>query len=173
MYSKQPMHWNWWRMPEFWEKRFLAYELRACAAIVVLLGLWMLYGDGTSFVEAVLKQNRGAVYGTLASILGALLGFTITTVTIVIAFSTDRSMARLRASSQYPTMWRVLTSTMRWLGVATMATLGGLLLDRDAAPRPIVFLGITFFVLVAVARLCRTGWVLERLLQIIVEKQKG
>ena len=161
-----------WRttMPDFWERRFLRFELVACAVFAGGFVAWAERFGGLPMVATLLEGNRGAVYGTLASILGALLGFAITTVSIVIAFSTERSLMRLRASNQYSTLWNVLTSTIRWLGFATVASLFALILDRDRAPEPGALYLCVFAVAVAVARLARTAWVLENVIRIVIRQ---
>ncbi|HEY7289995.1 MAG TPA: hypothetical protein VH583_09185 [Vicinamibacterales bacterium] len=158
------------KMPEFWERRFLPLELGACVVAIVTLITWSEYFGGYAWIATVLDGNRGAVYGTLASILGALLGFTITTVSVVIAFSTERSLKRLRASNQYAMLWNVLTSTIRWLGVATIGCLVALIVDRDKKPEPWALYLCVFSVLVSVARLWRTAWILENVIRIIIHQ---
>jgi hypothetical protein len=51
--------------------------------------VWERAFGGHTMVDGVLQGNRGSVYGALASILGALLGFVITVLSIGIR-STNR-----------------------------------------------------------------------------------
>jgi hypothetical protein len=77
-------------------------------------------------IAQILDSQRGTVYGTLASIFGSLLGFVITTVSIVIAFATHERLAIVRASEHYPTLWKVFMSSIRVLGIATVVAFLGL-----------------------------------------------
>lgn len=153
--------------PQWWREHFLGAEFGVALVATGGLVLWVEEYGGAEVVERLLRQNRGLVYGTLASIFGSLLGFVITTVSIVMAFSTSERLAPVRDSRHYPTLWRVFISTIRILGLAVLAALGGLLIDRDgAANRPVFYVCVLLSLLAAI-RLGRCVWVLENMIDVV------
>lgn len=157
-------------MRDLWERHFMLWEPLLCFLVAAALYVWEARFNGPRVLGDAIGDNRAAVYGTLASILGALLGFVITTVSIVIVFATARSLDRLRASNQYNTLWRVLVSTIRWLGFATAMCLVALVLDRPAKPMQLL-MHLTFFAVAASGiRVWRTAWVLENIIAIVVKQ---
>jgi hypothetical protein len=156
-------------MPDFWERQFLRYELLLGMAGSAAFAYWCQRRNGLAIIEPILHGNRAAVYGTLASILGALLGFAITTISIVIAFSGERRLQMLAKTKHYQSLWRVLTSAVRWFGLATIAALSALLLDRDDRTAPIILYVCVLTLVLSLMRLTRSIWVLERLISILTK----
>ncbi len=85
--------------------------------IGVTAAYWIHYRNGAVVSDRLLAQNRAAVYGTLASIFGSLLGFVITAASIVLGFSGSESLAVVRGSKHYPTLWRSLHCLHTGLGL--------------------------------------------------------
>jgi len=132
-------------------------------------GVWVMHGSGAALIDTFLKDNRGQVYGALASIFGALLGFAITAVSIILGFSTTKQFDILRQSKHYPLLWAIFTSAIRWLGGATLVALVGLVADRDKAPQDWILL-IGFFVsAVATWRVVNCVWAVERTIAVITK----
>ncbi|HVW79889.1 MAG TPA: hypothetical protein VHB69_02980 [Mycobacteriales bacterium] len=156
-------------MTSYYRRNFLALEGAGCLLLTAGFVLWLEAGHGTDTVNRWLATNRGPFYGAVAALDGALLGFVIATAAIVLGFAPSTRFAVLRASSQYQTLWQVFTSTIRALGLATLAALAALLVDRDAGhstPAMSVFVG---FQLYATVRVARSVWVLERVIQVVTE----
>jgi len=121
-------------------------------------------------------MNRSGLYGVLTSLWGALLGFTITAVSIVLVFSQDPRLKLVRESAHYPTLWQVFMSAIRILGLATAAGLLALLFDRDppgGSPRIVFFYVVVFFSTLAILRLWRCVWVLDRVVRIVSAPDKS
>src|SRR5438270_11218837 len=107
-------------MPEVWERHFLGYEFTLATLIAVGLAVWSNFLGGQAVLKPILDGNRAAIYGTSATITAALLGFLITTVTIIHGLIANRAFARLRASDKYPVLWSVL----RWPSVSWRSPAG-------------------------------------------------
>jgi hypothetical protein len=157
-------------MPQFWERHFLLYELILAAAIGIAVACWSEVLGGKATLDALLHSSRGTIYGTIASLAGALLGFLITTLTIVHAFVRDDAFSRLRASDQYPVLWRVFRWTIRGLALTAAAALVALLVDVDHAPMWGAFYLVVTLGLMTSALLMRSIWILERLLSVAVSE---
>lgn len=156
-----------------WRRHFMAYEAGAALIVFLAYALWQQTADGSAFVDTLLKGNRAVLYGTLASIFGSLLGFVIATIAIVLTLTQSDRFAVLRAKRQYSNLWRIFTSTVRWLGAATIVSVGGLLFDRETAPSTLTRDIAVAVVLVAIARLGRVIWGLEQLIQIAITPPGG
>lgn len=110
------------RLLQFWRRHFLWVEFALAVMIGVTAAYWIHYRNGAVVSDRLLAQNRAAVYGTLASIFGSLLGFVITAASIVLGFSGSESLAVVRGSKHYPTLWPVFTASIRALAFATVTS---------------------------------------------------
>jgi len=148
-----------------WRLHFLGIESGVAAVASLILLAWVLK---TNQLPAFLQGNRGAFYGTVASIEGALLGFVIATVTIVMGFSSSPQFAIVRGSPHYQTLWLVFSSAIRALGIATAATLVALLLDRDTGHNVWAMMACLGSGIWAGLRVWRVVWVLEKSVSVVV-----
>lgn len=151
----------------FYRRHFLGSELVACICVAAALVAWIEVGHGRRVVNAWLDGDRGAFYGAVAAVDGAMLGFVIATAAIVLGFAASERLEILRGSTHYATLWRVFTSTIRALGLATLATLAALLVDRDTkhnAAAMIVFAGLQCL---AIVRIARAVWALEKVIEVV------
>lgn len=154
-------------MLAFYRRHFLGAELVICAFLTGGLAAWVEAGHGRHVVNGWLDTDRGAFYGAVAAVDGALLGFVIATAAIVLGFAPTDRFAVLRQSKHYRTLWRIFTSTIRALGFATLAALVALLVDRDKdhnAAAMIVFVGFQLF---AIGRVARSVWALENVIKVV------
>jgi hypothetical protein len=152
------------RFRRHWEAHFLSYEAVVPIIATLLLILWAERLGGGSWLWAGLEGDRAAIYSTAASLAGALLGFVLTTATIVSGVISLPAIRRLRSSSQYPTLWAVFGRTLRVLAGLTAVSLIGLIADRDSAPLHWVFYVLTWLASWGAILLARTIWILEKTL---------
>jgi hypothetical protein len=153
-------------LPGFWRRAFLPIELGLSLAVGCAIVVWSERFSGQATLTTYLDHDRAAIYGTVASIAAALLGFLIATVTIIqglVAGGTAArlSFARLRDSNQYQTLWRVFRWTIRALAATTALAVVGQLVDRDHAPVWALFYLTLTSVLVASTLVGRSIWILE------------
>lgn len=107
---------------KFYEKNFT--WLNALAGIVTALVIFLLdHFLCPNILADFLKEHHRNFYGVLASVYGALLGFTITTVSLLLSFSKSPSLALIRKSTHYNTIWSIFKGTMRWLGLGTILSI--------------------------------------------------
>jgi hypothetical protein len=159
-------------MMRWWGAHFLIAEGTVATAVAAAFGLWVRFGNQAALVDVFLKGNRTALYGALASVFGALLGFVITTLTIVLGFSQHPRLARVRNSRHYGTLWKVFSASIRAMAFATAAPMVALLLDRDESPMYFVGLVVFWSGLLGVARLARCIWVLENIVEIVTKPEE-
>lgn len=157
-------------MFRIWARNFLIYELITSILISILFIIWFNYFGGVFVVSKFLSGNRPALYGTLASIFGSLLGFVITATSVVLGFSGSDSLAVVRESAQYPTLWKTFSATIRALAGATLVALACLLFDRDTAPAHYFVMLLVFATTLSVVRVARCIWALEKIIVLVTKK---
>jgi len=160
------------RVIQWWRSQFLWAELGLAVLLTAAFATWVEYYGGLQIASKVLSGQRGSLYGTLASILGSLLGFVITTVSIVITFTGHDRLEVVRTSRHYPTLWKVFMSGIRALGFATLVTLIALLFDRDSSPRRELVYGVLFLTVLSALRLARCVWALENVIRLVTAGNK-
>lgn len=153
--------------PTWWRNHFLGVELAIAVLAGCALTFWIRVGDGSVFLSALVHQNRAQIYGTLASIFGSLLGFVITSMSIVLGFSASERLGILRKSSHYRDMWAVFTSAIKALGATTALWLAALLFERESAPKPLLIDACICVTLLSLFRLARCVWVLEKIVEVL------
>jgi hypothetical protein len=158
---------RWWRV------HFLLAELCLAVALATLFALWASRFGGAGVVATTLKGNRAAIYGALASIFGSLLGFTLAAVSIVLGYAAEGRLGLLRDSKHYATLWRVFVSSMRALAAASVAALVGLIVDRDAAPVPLILYVCVGTTALAIFRIARCLWVFEQVIELVTATSKS
>jgi hypothetical protein len=95
-------------------------------------------------VDHLLVTVGSTLYGTLAQIAAALLGFVITGVSIALVIVQDPKFARFRATRHYSTLWKVFKASMWSLGAATALGIVGIFASVE---RRYLYFMIFFFVL--------------------------
>ena len=125
--------------------------------------VWVYACNGDSFVHETLWQKREAVYGTIAAVLGSLLGFVIAGMAIVIGQA--RHLQFLKEANQLQNLFTVFRLAIYALGIGTSATIIALIIDGDSVSRlwiPGVVLWVT---LLATARVWRAIWILKKIVK--------
>lgn len=159
----------------FADRNFSAIAFAACFVVGVAFAALYLQGIGsvslpgllTTQVNQLLAENRSAVYGTLASINGSLLGFAIAVTSIVLSLSENNRLQRLRESTQYKILWRTLSRTTKALGIATLVSLACLLFDRDRNAQPVCVAALIPVMVYVIIYLSRTLWILDKIIDLI------
>jgi len=150
----------------FWRKHFLRAELVLAVVLTAALVAWSERG-GAQVLDTVLPQDRGAFYGAIAAVFGSLLGFAITAASVVVALSGSDGLRPVRESPYYRDLWDVFVSAMQVLGIATVVSLGALLLDRGPALNYLVLYAVAFVTLLSTLRVARCIWVMENIIRIV------
>jgi hypothetical protein len=160
-------------LPPWWRKHFLAAEFGVAIAVTGGIAIWVYKLGGSSDVTKLLDQNRATVYGALASIFGSLLGFVITTLSIIVVLASMERLVIVRESAHYRTLYRTFIAGIRAIGLATIVALVALVGDRDTAPVRSLFIAMVFAATLAVLRLARAIWILEKVIGLIVGPNKA
>jgi hypothetical protein len=154
-------------MVGFWRRNFLWCDLLLSLGLSAAFIAWSERLGGRDVLYQVLDGNRATLYGTCASIVGSLLGFAITVMSIMFTVAEGAALKLVRESAHYQTLWKTYTSAIRVLGLSTVVTVIALIIDRDTKPRPYVLYFVVFLALLAIARVWRSIRILELIIRVI------
>ena len=161
----------------FWRRHFLGVEAAAVLLATFGFAVWYLWIGGCDVVGELVKGNRANVYRTTATIAGSMLGFSITSTSVIVAVSSREGLRTVRESGQYQTLWKTLLQTVWGFAGLTVVSIVCLVFDKDVARMPEVVALVSFLVIVflfflcfSVARLIRTIWILDRVARILSQE---
>ena len=145
----------------WWRRYFLGAELAVAVTATLALMYLFHWSRFAACVDSFVAVSHPFIYGTLASVCGALLGFTLTAASIVLAAVNNSPNLRIvRKSEHYGTIWRVFGATAKALATATVLALAGLVIDRAGVLGvPLGWLTVFAFLL-SCLRVFRSVWVL-------------
>lgn len=156
----------------WWDKHYLAAQLWLSFLLAIGAWLWLDRWTGWSLLAPILHGNRSAVYGALASIYGSLFGFIIAAVAIVMGHVTTPRFDLVRKSSEFPKLLKTFTAAIWALGLATLAALAALVLDRDQSHQPVVFYLLLFASSLALLRIGTAIRLLEKVIHLAAATPK-
>lgn len=158
-------------MRKLYRRHFLGCELIFSVILMALLTFFTQHYFSFDIIKENLNNIRDMFYGTLATLSGALLGFVITGLSVLLTTSTNKQMVTLRKSKHYKTIFTIFFSTSKYLGILLMFSLVGLVFDKDASPIFILTLITLWSLLIVTFRLLRCIWVLERIVRLHVYQE--
>lgn len=149
-----------------WNQHYLHLELLIVIVAVSIVVSWSVVFGNTSVLDLFRYGNWTAVYQATASIAVVLLGFSLTTVSIVGVHVSKPEFAILRQSQHYPVLWRTIFSGVRYLGTLAVWSLSGLIADsRTDAVLWIRYVFLFLFVM-SVIRVIRSIWITKNVVSI-------
>ena len=156
------------RVAQSYGRNFLLIELLTSMAAAAggALGAEFLWGRESLLV--LLDGNRQLLYETVSKLAGALLGFAITSMSVLFGLTQSDRYALLRRSPYYRQVYAIYLNTAFYLGTATVLGLVGLFADHGQPALvwfPYVF---GWAPLICVLRVWRCVWVLWRIIKIAV-----
>ena len=154
------------------EQHWLSTELVLALVVTVVAFVWRGDGSPSSRLDAVIAGNRAVLYGTLAGLAGALLGFVLAAGSIIAPMLESPWMTRLRESDQYPAMWRMFLSATRGIGLLTLAALAALVFDSDGAPHGVVPLAVLFLAILSALQVATCVWILESIVGLLTNRNR-
>lgn len=122
-------------------------------------------------VNDALADNRPAIYSTLASVFGALLGFMISAVSILLTITTIPLLQGLHRSAHYKDLWRAYHHGILALALGTVVSVVALIWDKDASPRWFLVDACALASALACARVARCVYLLSRVVDVVVALQ--
>lgn len=148
-----------------YNRNFLKAELLISVAFSILFILVIKYFWSYEIIGEWISANRKEIYPLIATIGGTLLGFVITGVSIIIAFSESEKLRLLKQSKQYKTIFEIYFSTIRYLAITTMLPILGMIINDGLSVYILYFL--IWSVIISSFRMWRCLWILESIVEIM------
>jgi len=118
-----------------------------------------------------LGQNKNEIYSLFATINGTLLGFIFTGMSIILVFTESDKLRLMKRSKHYKTIFIIYFSTIKYLGIATIIPILGIIFNNDY--NIYLFYLIIWSIIISVLRIWRCMWVLESLIVISHNQNKN
>jgi len=119
-------------------------------------------------VDAWVLNIKTALYPVIATISGALLGFVITGVSIILAFSDSHKLDRVRKSKGFEDIYKVYFRAIKYLALTTVISVFGIVISYYAT---YMFYLVFISSILSIVGLYRCMWVLERITGIVHKKE--
>lgn len=148
-----------------YEKQFMLYELIISIVLSIVIVKFILPIIFPETVESWLVTNKNDVYSLLASVAGTLLGFIITGVSVILAFSESEKLRLLKKSRHYKTIFVVYFSTIKWLALTTAVSIMWIFTDLFMLYS---FYLLIFAIIITSLRMARCVWILEAIVEIVI-----
>jgi len=157
------------RLILFWKRNFMNVELGISIIISIIILLLLPFLVAPTPMETWILSIKNSLYPVVATISGTLVGFVITGVSILVAFSESDKLRLLKKTKQFKNIFRVYFRALYYLAITTLISILGIVMDSN-------FIIPLFWLLVissaiSVFGLYRCIWVLERVVG-IVHKEK-
>lgn len=167
---------------DIYKRRFLQVEFLASLVVTVFIIGYIRSNWTPEYVDLWIIENKGNLYSLIASIGGTLLGFVITGVSIIIAFSDSKKLRLLTKSDQYQQIFKIYFSTIKYLAVTTVLSVIGLVIQNSNSVsinriviagswNIIVLYTLILVVTISIFRFYRCMWILQNIVEIIISTQ--
>ncbi|GEM02199.1 hypothetical protein SAMN05421839_10572 [Halolactibacillus halophilus] len=157
-------------MKRIYRSHFLGIELIiSLLVIAVMVGIFYKY-VGIEVLSDKLDGIREMLYGTLATLSGALIGFVITGLSVLLTTSSNERMEQLKRSKHYKTIFTIFFSTSKYLGVMFLISLISLIFDKDSNPVYCLTVLSIWSLIIVAFRIIRCIWVLEKIVGLHIFK---
>jgi hypothetical protein len=137
-----------------------------------LLPIW-IHDDLDDFIQGLQPETLSDLFRTGAQIFGALLGFVMAALAILLTLGQTESIRKLYRTRRSRDIFRMYTMTSTWLGIATVLCIVGLVFNRRADlgwPVPWAVLWVS---VVALWRLGWSVWILGQVVELVVGDHAG
>lgn len=116
-----------------------------------------------SELSIIISTNKSGIYTIIATTSGTLLGFIITSISIIVIFIGSDKLKILIDAGFYDKLFGVYFDTIKFLAITTLIATIGMFYFNDI----IYFYVVLFFVIISIFLFCACIWVLESLIKIL------
>jgi hypothetical protein len=153
---------------DFWNEHFLLCDFLFATTIWVFFTIWLFFLKGTEQIGFVISPNHNSIYETISAIQGALLGFIITTVSVIIGYSNNERLVIVVENENYKDLWFTFTQTIKFLAVSTLVSLSALVINSSQIINWVLFSLTFYFSLIVIVRLTRCIQIFEKVIKILI-----
>lgn len=156
---------------KFYKRHFLLAELLLSIIFTILVLIIIQQLWSPEALEKWINTNKEDIYPLVATIGGTLLGFVITGVSIILAFSESEKLRLLKRSKQYKTIFTIYFSAIKYLAITTVVAVIGIAINDNLAI--LMFYLLLWSVVISSLRIWRCIWILESIVKIISKSEKA
>lgn len=153
----------------FWKRNLLNAELGLAILISIIFLIFLPQILSPTSLTDWLSTIKTSLYPVIATISGALLGFVITGVSILIAFSESDRLRLLKKTKQFRNIFNVYFRAIYYLAITTIISVLGIIIDSNLTV--LIFYILLISSVVSLFGLYRCIRVLEKVVE-IVHKEK-
>lgn len=120
-------------MCKIYNRHFLTADLLVAIAVAIIAVLVLRQYFSYEKIDTTISANKTIIYPVIASISGTLIGFVITGISIIIAFSESDSekFKLLKNSKHYKDIYDIYFSSIRYLAITFIISLIGIFLSGN------------------------------------------
>jgi hypothetical protein len=127
---------------------------------------------GHSLLATIDEQTRSALYISLAATAGALLGFAITAITILLTLGGGRRIEWLYRNETFDYVRKIFFGAIHALAFTTIYFSAMIVADTAEEPKPPFETAAVFFLVLALLRVYRVVRLLSDLLELAIKDQR-
>lgn len=161
----------WLIMRKIYRTHFLGIEFFFSIIIISIITFIFYHYIGFEIFQSTLTDIRVVLYGTLVALAGALLGFVITGLSVLLTAGTTPQIEKLKQSKHYKSIFTIFFSTSKYLGILFIASLLSLVFDKDSTPVIVLPLITLWALIIVIFRILRCLWVLEKIVGLHILKK--
>lgn len=143
--------------------QFYDILLPVVSTVVLVIVIEKIWGERQ--IIQLLNGSRQVLYITLASICSSLLGFIVTTVSIILVIIQLPGLNVVRKSSHFTTISDIYFRAICALALSTIWSIVAAILDRDQSPRLWAAYLELIIVTLSIRLVQRCIWILKRMVR--------
>ena len=140
--------------------------------VTVIFAGWLLFSEGgLSQLDNIFGPQKSVFYRTVATVSGAMVGFTMTVAALVlsrVAMERFQMFRSGRSGKNYETLCKTYAQAVKSLGALTLASVAALVFDTKDSPCHLAMVPVVFLMLLSFFRITRAIWILEKLVKVPV-----
>lgn len=152
------------RVTDYYERHFLFLELVLSIELAIIFMIALICHFTSEGLNEWLVQNSNTIYPLIVASSVTLLGFVMTGVAVLISFTESSKLDLFRKSKQFPTLFDIYFSTIKYLALCAILGILGIISNIFVIP---IFGLIIWAIIIACLRIYRTLWVLENIILIV------
>lgn len=130
--------------------------------IVLIIKFWLESVYFPNELNALVSANKNNIYIIVATISGTLLGFIITSISVIAAFFDSEKLDLIREVGKVDDLFNIFFSTIKVLAITTLIAVSGIIFNYWTIS---VFYLVIFTVIVSSFLIAACIWVLEILVK--------
>lgn len=152
----------------YYKRHFLNVELGIATILTILILLVIIKELPPFTLDTWVLSIKYNLYPVIATISGALLGFVITGVSVIIAFTESDKFRLLRKTTTYKKLFEVYFRTIYYLAGTTLISAIGIVITNYST---FWFYLLVWSAIISAFGLYRCIWILENLVEILTKKE--